>query len=138
MTTSRKISSLSKPESDARIPLGTIAYFRERNRNRVHDMVLKAFKESGLTQAQLARRLGKRTDVVCRWLGAPGNWTLDTVSDLLLAIEGQELNYSLSRPFDGPVQNYREPEWLLEGSEKLQAEKPETGSLSVAALHISE
>lgn len=109
MTTSHGNSTLCKPEGGKRIPAGTLAYFRARNRNRLYDLVLEAFGESGLTQAELARRLGKRPEVVCRLLGAPGNWTLDTVSDLLFAIGGYEPDYSLARPFDAPARNFREP-----------------------------
>jgi hypothetical protein len=113
MPTSKKISSLSKPDRDERIPLGTLGYFRARNRYRIHDVVLKAFAKSGISQATLARRLGKKPDVICRWLGAPGNWTLDTVSDLLFAISGTEPNYSLSSPLDEGTRNYVGPDWLV-------------------------
>ena len=73
---------------------GTLSYFRERLRNRLHQLVLREFmrrENAGeLTRADLARRLSKRPEQITRWLGAPGNWTLDTVSDLLLGM-GMEL-----------------------------------------------
>ena len=34
----------------------------------------------------MARRIHKRPEQITRLLGAPGNWTLDTVSDLLLGM----------------------------------------------------
>jgi hypothetical protein len=52
--------------------------------------VLKAFENqvatSNLKQNELAQRIRKGPDQINRWLGAPGNWTLDTISDLLLGI----------------------------------------------------
>ncbi|MEC7593676.1 MAG: hypothetical protein VYA64_09600, partial [Pseudomonadota bacterium] len=56
------------------------------------------FRKSGLTQAELARRMGRRPEVVSRMLGAPGNWRLDTVSDLLFAISGAEAAFTTRYP----------------------------------------
>jgi DNA-binding phage protein len=67
-----------------------ISYFGERYRNRLHTEILKLFQkaqqERGLTKADLSRRLNKRPEQITRWLSAPGNWTLDTVSELMLAM----------------------------------------------------
>ena len=111
-STSAKTFSMSKPKGGEKLPDWTIAYFRQRNKNRVHSLVVKAMKEIGISQAELARRLGRRPDVVCRWIGAPGNWTLDTVSDLLLAINGLEVAYSTSDPSDGLKRNFASPDWV--------------------------
>jgi len=82
--------SLSEIAEGAPIPAATLAYFQERLRNRLHQLVLREFVRqegaNGLTKAALALRLGKRPEQITRWLGAPGNWTLDTVSDLLLGM----------------------------------------------------
>ena len=112
MTTSRKTSSLSRPKDDERIPLATVGYFRARNRNNAYDAIVREFLASGVTKATIARRLGKRPEVVSRLLGAPGNWTLDTISDLLLAISGSEVDYDISSPFDRPQRNYEAPDWI--------------------------
>jgi hypothetical protein len=85
----------------------TRAYFRARLKNRLYDLVLTKFAaQSGLTRAILARRMGKKPEVVSRLLGAPGNWTLDTVSDLLLAIAGEELDATSTNPQSRPPRNY--------------------------------
>jgi hypothetical protein len=73
---------------------------------------LTEFQNSGLSQADLARRLGKRPEIISRLLGAPGNWGLDTVSDLLFAISGAEPDYAVSYPFDVPARNDVQPHWL--------------------------
>jgi hypothetical protein len=103
---------LSKPEGAGRIPLGTLGYFRARNKWRVYDLVLREFKKSELSQADLARRLGKRPEVISRLLGAPGNWGLDTVSDLLFAIAGGEPVYGVAYPLNEAARNDAQPDWL--------------------------
>jgi hypothetical protein len=103
-------TTLSEPVGAEPIPLGTLAYFRSRYRHRLHSLVLREFRKSGLTQADLARRLGKRTDVVCRLLAAPGNWQLDTVSDLLFALSAAEPGCTLDYPFDRNVGHQGNPQ----------------------------
>ena len=95
MTTSVTTSFLSEILDDNEIiPPGKLAYFRERFRDRLYELVVAEFlkKEaaSTLTRAQLARRIGRKPEQITRWLGAPGNWTLETVSDLMLAISKAE------------------------------------------------
>jgi hypothetical protein len=84
---------------------------RERNRGHAYNLVLEEFERSGISRAVLADRLGKAPEIITRWLGTPGNWTLDTLSDLLYAISGAEPEYGLHRPHDAPAQNYR-ASWL--------------------------
>jgi hypothetical protein len=110
--TTQATFALSKPTNDDRVPVGTLAYFQARNRARIYDTVINEFERSGITQATLAKRMGKGADWVCRLLGAPGNWTLDTVSDLLFAIPGGEAAYDVSYPLDQPKRNLTKPIWL--------------------------
>jgi hypothetical protein len=75
------------PDPAKRIPPEILAYFRRRLRLQLHELVTEKFyQQEVMTQADLASRIGKRPEVVNRLLGAPGNWTLDTVSDLLIAL----------------------------------------------------
>jgi hypothetical protein len=97
MRTSRT-TGLHEPTGADRVPEGTLAYFRARNRRRLFELVIGEFERSGLSQADLARRLGRGTDLVCRWLRAPANWTSDTVSDLLFALSGAEADYRIRHP----------------------------------------
>ena len=67
-----------------------IFYFRQRNRNKIFQTVVAHFADeaaNGLTKSELARRLGKDPAQITRWFSGPGNWTLDTVSDLLLSMD---------------------------------------------------
>ena len=110
MNTSRK-PFLSEVINGDKIPLGTLSYFRERFRDRLYDLVIEEFlkqrAESDLTRAEVARRIGRRPEQITRWFGAPGNWTLETVSDLLLAIAKSEPDVTLL-PLEGRAnRNYR-------------------------------
>jgi hypothetical protein len=89
MTTSQTQSFLTEILRGERISVGKLEYFRARLQSRLHQLVLAEFlrqEDRGLHQAELARRIGRKPEVVNRLLGAPGNWTLNTVSDLLLGM----------------------------------------------------
>jgi hypothetical protein len=89
---------LPKPTGNEKISLGTFGYINARNRQRAYDIVIHEFKKSGLTQASLASRMGKTSDIVCRWLSRPQNWETDTFSSLLFAISGAVPKYDLTYP----------------------------------------
>jgi hypothetical protein len=116
MTTSQKISLASELESQLPFSEKTKAYFRERIRNQIYNMVAQEYirerDTNSLTQAQIARRLGRSAVQISRWLGAPGNWTLDTISDLLLAISGCELDAHCTKVRVASKRNYLGPAWL--------------------------
>lgn len=65
------------------------AYFRAMTRRHIHNIVLDRFcdlSERGFKRSDLADRLGVDRAQVTRWLASPGNWTVDTLSDLLLGM----------------------------------------------------
>ena len=63
--------------------------------NSFYQFVLSKFLEEEragrLTKADLARRIERKPEVITRLLGAPGNLGLETATDLLLGICGEEL-----------------------------------------------
>ena len=94
MTTSQTQSFLTEIIEGKPIPIGKLEYFRARLQSRLHQLVLAEFlrqEDRGLHQAELARRIGRKPEVINRLLGAPGNWTLNTVSDLLLGMGTEPL-----------------------------------------------
>ena len=129
MTTSQRMSFLSEVVSGAPIPVNKRAYFQARLRNRLYDFVVTKFLErernKELTRAELARRIGRKPESITRLLGAPGNWTLGTVSDLLLGINGEELEPASLSLLDRPSRNFAREDWIKEdhpydAKEKIQ------------------
>ncbi len=100
MNTSPTIG-LSEPVGSAKISLGTLGYVRARNRQRQYDLVIREFKRSGITQAELARRLNKSPEVISRLLARPTNWEADTFGDLLFGISGAVPAYRIEHPLSG-------------------------------------
>ena len=87
-------------------------YCRERLRNRIFDCVIKALADraamGGTTRASVAKRLGKDPAQVSRWFSGPSNWTIDTISDLMLALNAELiLEHRLYEDLVAP--NYRHP-----------------------------
>lgn len=82
------------------IPAGKLAYFRARLQDRIYNLVTREFlrKENAnqMSRSDLADRLGKDPAQITRHFASPGNWTLDTISDLLLGVAASELEIGLS------------------------------------------
>jgi Helix-turn-helix len=112
MTTSQSVVALSNPSGAERVAPGVFGYFQARNKYNAYDLVMHEFASSNLSQADLARRLGKGPDQVSRLLSGPGNWTLDTLSDLMFAISGAAPVYGKEYPLSQPRRNQRGPDWL--------------------------
>lgn len=124
----------------------TRAYFAARLRSRLYDLVMGKFREEAqkndLTRAALGRRIGKRPEVITRLMSAPGNWTLETVSDLLMGISGEELIGTTASPLAAPAQN-RGYQDVMEGASQDARERvfhaldsPENRGADLAAQFI--
>ena len=133
-----RISIKSEIENETRpISQGSLAYFQDRLRTRLYDLVigeLESYKASGKTQAQLAARIGKRADQVSRWLAGPGNWTLDTVSDLLVGLSGAELKMLLDYPTKDSPRNFRRPEWLNSPGAQSMTRRPPHEGVTISSV----
>jgi hypothetical protein len=101
-------------------------------------LIQKEFEKCGITQADVASRLGKGTDRICHLLSAPGNWTLDTVSDLLFAMSGAEVEYRVAYPLDRPARNMTEPDWLHAFDSKSKIIQIALDGVSVAQTPFSQ
>jgi hypothetical protein len=111
LTAMSQTSFLSDVLGAGPVPVGKLVYFRGRLSNALHETVLRRLleveKDLGFSRAELGRRIGRKPEQVTRWLGSPGNWTLETVSDLLTAM-GCELDprlVALGRHADGQDQS---------------------------------
>jgi len=72
------------------------AYYRRRQQNRVFEAIVKLFAEEAergaISKKKLAELLKKDPAQITRWLSAPTNLELDTISDILLAM-GAEMDF---------------------------------------------
>lgn len=87
-----------RPAAAERTPVDLEAYLRALNRRQQHQFLLKAFIASGMTRADLARRTGKKPEVISRILGRPGNMRADTFLEVLFAISGKIPKYDSEDP----------------------------------------
>lgn len=68
------------------------------------------FHSSDMTKTEIATMLGKKPEQVSRWLGGPGNMTLDTLSDLIFAIKGNFIKIEDIDEFGRRRKNSQHPE----------------------------
>jgi transcriptional regulator with XRE-family HTH domain len=87
-------------------------YYRQRQKNRVFGHLTAFFAEEaarrGITKKDIAEALGRDPAQITRWLSAPSNLTLDSISDLLTALEA-EMDSRVVRNEDRPQPNYVHP-----------------------------
>jgi transcriptional regulator with XRE-family HTH domain len=130
--TSQKDALLSELNGDGPLSPGTRAFLGERARNAVFNFVhekLREAKAEGLTQAELAHRIGKDAGRLSNTLSSPGNWEIDTVALLLFGICRSEL-VPTDRPLLGrDTGNARAVDLLGQKLEKITLGPPrqETG-----------
>ncbi len=76
-----------------KLPSKDIFFFRQRLKNKIFQSVLSHFadlaKEKNLAKKDIANLLNKDPSQITRWFAGPNNWTLDTISDLLLAMDAE-------------------------------------------------
>jgi hypothetical protein len=122
-----------------------LVYLQERLRGRFFDYLLSKFEEasaSGLNQRKLAKRIRKSPEVINRWLSAPANLTLESISDLFAGIAAEEPEFSssslLGRPKinlfhldDAPIDDNPAKQKSAEGSALDQAPAKQRGLPSI-------
>lgn len=139
MTMSPKPDFLSEISEGIKIPEAKMAYFEQRALNGFYDYVMRRFaeeqKNSKLTKATLANRIGRGQDQVNRLLASPGNWTIGTLARLLVGIAGEEpiltsKKLAGRKPQNMTVEALLEP--LPEQPTKLRLTQPPTATASNA------
>jgi hypothetical protein len=131
MSTSPAIG-LSKPDGDKKVSAGTLAYVSTRTQLRAYTLVIKELKNSGITQAQLAKRLGKAPEVISRMLSRPGNWEMKTFSELLFAISGAVPTFGIQKADNVAARFYKVPAGTAEA--KIPDPKPETPHITESRM----
>lgn len=70
-----------------------LAFERRFQRTQMWDVVSnaieKALEERNWSQKDIAYRLGKDPATISRWLSNPSNWQIDTIAELLCAIDAE-------------------------------------------------
>lgn len=126
------VNQLSKfANSDEVLTEAQKRYFRALTRREAYDLVLRRFNELDMDdralRSRLARRLKKSPSQITRWLSEPSNWTLDTLSDLLLAM-GRQTEMSLHDMSVAQRGNYGHPASLAVSRLGLSAPKVSASS----------
>lgn len=89
-----------------------VTYYRRRQQNHVFAALAQLFadeaEKGGISKKELAEILGKSPSQITRWLAAPSNFELDTISDLLLAM-GAEMDHRIVRFSERSKPNYVHP-----------------------------
>ena len=96
MTTSQTISVWTPFNEDSALSQRELGYFSGRLSTKVYQVVISEFMKreaAGFSKAKLARRIHKSPEVITRLFSGPGNWTMDTVSAVMLGL-GFELEVS--------------------------------------------
>src|SRR5712671_365982 len=114
MNTSPSTPRLYKPSGSEPIPLPAFVYMRGRNRRRFFSLIHSELEKSGISRLELSKRMGRGMDRISHLLAAPGNWTLDTLSDLLFSISGAEPKHEAAYPLDRTDRNLTRPEWFAD------------------------
>jgi hypothetical protein len=87
------METTSRNKARNKISPRDLFFYRQRQKNRLFQAVVSYFAEqaqtSGLTKKDIADTLDKHASQVTRWFAGPGNWEMDTVSDLLLAMDAE-------------------------------------------------
>jgi hypothetical protein len=96
-----------------RISRGTLAYLSQRAMNNCYDFVMRKFLASGMTKAELARRLGKSPDNVSHLLASPRNWSVQTIAELLAAIDEEEFIPNAHKLAGRPPKNITQADLLF-------------------------
>lgn len=90
-----------------------VFYFRKRLKNRFFGKIVSFFAEEaeqkGITKKDIAIALNRDPAQISRWLSSPTNMTLDSMSDLLLAMDAEIDGPSIVRFSDRAKRNYAHP-----------------------------
>jgi hypothetical protein len=123
MRTFQEASALSEPRGDEVIDRFTLSYMAGLTRDRIHQVLLEAFERSGITKAELARRLDWDPSRVSKVLNTSSNITAETLGEVLFAIDGSCPRVTRDWPLRAARQNLREPTWFAGCVDGLRMKK---------------
>ncbi|MBX6368374.1 MAG: helix-turn-helix transcriptional regulator [Rhodospirillales bacterium] len=110
-------------------------YFRRRYQNRLHAALTTFFAEearrTGITQREVAERLGRDPAQINRLLAHPSNLTADTISDFLLALGAEPEPPRIVRFSERSKPNYAHPLIARALGEVLPPPKEKTAATAI-------
>lgn len=90
-----------------------IFYYRKRLKNRIFSQLAAFFakeaERNNITKKEIASRLDRDPAQITRWLSAPSNLTLETLSDLLYAMDAEAEPPKFVRFADRAKPNFAHP-----------------------------
>ena len=113
MTTYLQDFELAEPDGNGKCSEVSLHYMASHSRHLAHEFLLNAFLSSGLSKADLARRLSWDPSRLGRVLNVPANVTVETLGEILYAIDGSAPVYSSCKPLQECHVNYNGPDWLV-------------------------
>jgi len=106
-----------------------IFYYRQRFKNRVFARIISFFAEeaerTGISKKDIAQKLKRDPAQITRWLSSPSNLTLETISDILLALDSEPEPLKIVRFQDRAKRNYFHP--LIAKAIGVQLDAPKGG-----------
>lgn len=88
-------------------------YYRQRFKHAMFTKLQKFFfdeaERTGITKKDIADRLRRDPAQITRWLSSPSNLTLETLSDILFAMEAEPEPLVIARLADRRASNYVHP-----------------------------
>jgi transcriptional regulator with XRE-family HTH domain len=92
-TNMSQVQSMENTSEQPALSKRDIFYYRQRMKNRIFTAIASFFATEAechrITKREIANRLGCDPAQITRWLSAPSNMTLDTISDLLVALKAE-------------------------------------------------
>ncbi len=88
-------------------------YYRQRYKNALFSKLQRFFADeaerTGINKKDIADRLRRHPAQITRWLSSPSNLTLETLSDILFAMEAEPEPLMIARLTDRRESNYMNP-----------------------------
>ena len=114
MSTSPMPTWLARPEEHERTPRRAEAFAEARNKGQLHQLIVREFIASGMSQAELARRTGKPRETISRALGHPTNMEIETATKIVYALTGKLIAFTSYDPMQPETRSSNrdhKPDW---------------------------